>query len=121
MSNEVESTGRSAIVIRTTAWDDEIQQRMVDEDKRRRMEEAIQSRPRFHNREMGNEERYQRKVERYREERAATYDWLLKRVADGRVELLKRSRLGGIEKEVRSLWVKKGMTMSSRQLIQHEM
>ena len=121
MSSDVITTGRSEIFIRTKAWDDEEQQRKVEEEKRRRMEEAIQSRPRFHNREMGNEENYQRKVERYREERAVTYDWLLKRVADGRVELLKRSRLGGIEKEARSLWVKKGMTMSSRQLIQHEM
>jgi len=70
---------------------------------------------------MGEEEKYLRKVERYRRYRAQSHDWLVKRVADGRVELLKRSRLGGIEKEARALWTKKSMTLSSRYLVNEEM
>eukprot|EP00520_Triparma_pacifica_P005679 CAMPEP_0118665142 /NCGR_PEP_ID=MMETSP0785-20121206/18452_1 /TAXON_ID=91992 /ORGANISM="Bolidomonas pacifica, Strain CCMP 1866" /LENGTH=90 /DNA_ID=CAMNT_0006559223 /DNA_START=65 /DNA_END=334 /DNA_ORIENTATION=+ len=88
-TSEVPTTGHSTLIIRTKRWDDEEQKRRIEDDKRKKMEQAIQSRPRFHNREMGNEENYQRKVERYRKVRAATYDWLLKRVANGRVELLK--------------------------------
>ena len=44
-------------------------------------------------------------------ERAETFSWLVERVREGRVELLKRGRLTGIEKEARGLWFRQIKTV----------
>ena len=67
---------------------------------------------------MNQEEERQRKVERYFKNRAESFVWLENRVREGRVELLKRSRLTGVEKELRGLWFKQGRTVPANELLQ---
>jgi len=45
MSNNGQITGHKTVFIRTRRWDDDEQIERIEEEKRRRMEEAIQVRP----------------------------------------------------------------------------
>ena len=53
---------------------------------------------------MGGEESWQRRVENKTRERQDGFEWLIQRVKQGRLDLLRQSRLTGIEKEARLLW-----------------
>ena len=53
---------------------------------------------------MGGEESWQRRVENKTRERQEGFEWLVQRVKQGRLDLLRQSRLTGIEKEARLLW-----------------
>ena len=90
--------------IRLKPWSDSEQEALRAAQAARKIEENNQKRPRWHRREMGLEEARQKKVESKWKQRADTFDWLVRRVKEGRLELLRQSRLTGIEKEARLLW-----------------
>ncbi|GMH83046.1 hypothetical protein TrVE_jg535 [Triparma verrucosa] len=110
--------GKTSVVVRVQPWDEAGMREARRAEKERKLNEAQQQRPRFHAREMNQEEERQRKVERYFKNRAESFVWLENRVREGRVELLKRSRLTGVEKEVRGLWFKQGRTVPGNDLLQ---
>lgn len=111
------SGGKTTLVVRAQPWNEEGERDRVRAAKEAKLKEAQQRRPRFHAREMKEEEERQRKYERFVRERAESFVWLQNRVREGRVELLKRSRLTGVEREVRGLWFKQGATNPGHELL----
>ena len=103
------------IKIRTVPFSGEFSSRA--EEKQRRNNAANQARPRFHQKQMFAEEALQRKVEGSLRRREASFGWLVGRVREGRMELLTRSRCGGVEREARMLWSGRGCTLPGKDAV----
>ncbi len=97
--------------LRLRPWDDDEQAAERERLKQLKINESNQRRPRFHQREMGAEEARQRRVSNKVRERDEASKWLLERVRTGRVDLLQKTRLTGIEKEAQALWLNNSKTV----------
>jgi hypothetical protein len=82
-----------------------------DAAKEKKLNDAAQLRPRTHQREMQLEEAMQRKVTNQTVARRNANAWLIQRAGEGRLMLLKKGRLVGIDKEARMLWKGKSCTV----------
>ena len=117
MNEEGGTQHHQHVVIRYEPFDEQVWLKARADEKAKKIEKAMQNRHRNHARLMREEELRQRKVERAKEQKSEAYSWLLGRVAEGRLMLLKKSRLTGVQREARNLWFKEASTVSARRIL----
>ena len=94
--------------IRDKPWSEIEQEEYRKLEHLRQVNKKNQSRPRYHQTEMHQEEAFQKRIARAKSRRSEASNWLIARVLSGRLELLDRFRSTGLEKEGMWIWEGEG-------------
>jgi len=90
------------VIIRTVPWNGDFSER--EREKAARVNEQILERPRYNQKQMFAEEVFQRRIELAKSRRREGFVWLVDRVRMGKIDLLQKGRLTGVEREANLLF-----------------